>query len=146
MRFACVSACIMALAILSGCGQAPSSSKPASGSADTVTASGDALHLTEATYQTEIQEYAGVAMLDFWASWCGPCKLIAPAIEELATELKGTAKIAKIDVDQNPNLAKEFEISSIPCLVLMKNGKEIDRKVGAISKQEMKAWIEQASK
>jgi thioredoxin 1 len=145
MRLACISACIMALAILPGCGDAPSSSTTAGGSGENAK-SGAALHLTEASFKAEITDYSGVAMLDFWASWCGPCRVIAPAVEELATELKGTAKVAKIDVDQNTKLAKEFEIRSIPCLVLIKNGKEVDRKVGVISMQEMKAWIEQASK
>jgi thioredoxin 1 len=140
MRRSFAVASILSLALLiSGCGER---------SAPKVTTSpgSNAIHISEATFQTELANHTGLALVDFWASWCGPCRVIAPAIEELATELKPTVKVAKIDVDQNPNLAKDFEIRSIPCLVLMKNGKEIGRKVGVISKQEMKAWIEEALK
>jgi thioredoxin 1 len=106
---------------------------------------GNALHLSEAKFKSEIRGFKGVAMVDFWAEWCGPCKVLAPAVEELATELKPAVKIGKVDVDENMNLAKEFEISSIPCLILFKDGKEIARTVGAKPKADIKAWIERAA-
>lgn len=143
MRSFGIAAVASALFFMAGCGQSsPTAQAPAESGAH---GPGKALHLTEATFVPEIKKHKGVAMLDFWATWCGPCKVIAPAVEELAGEMAGKAKIAKVDVDQNPNLAKEFKIDSIPCLVLIKDGREIDRKIGVTSKADLKAWIENAA-
>jgi thioredoxin 1 len=125
--------------LITGCGKA-SAPKPITSPAS------NAIQLSEATFQTEIANQSGVALVDFWAPWCGPCKVIAPAIEELATELKPTVKVGKVDVDTNPNLANSFEISSIPCLILFKDGKEVDRKLGVLSKDDLKTWIDKAVK
>ena len=140
MRRCFAVAFILSLSLLiSGCGKA-SAPKPITSPAS------NAIQLSEATFQTEIANQSGVALVDFWAPWCGPCKVIAPAIEELATELKPTVKVGKVDVDTNPNLANSFEISSIPCLILFKDGKEVDRKLGVHSKADLKTWIDTAVK
>lgn len=81
-------------------------------------------------------------IVDFWATWCGPCKLIAPILGELSVELAGKVKFANVDVDKAEPLARKFNIDSIPCLILFKDGKEVDRKIGALKKDALKAWLE----
>ncbi|MBL9160406.1 MAG: thioredoxin [Verrucomicrobiales bacterium] len=79
----------------------------------------------------------GVVLVDFWAEWCGPCKLIAPTIEELAKDYQGKAVIAKVDVDENPDLARRFEIKAIPNLKILKDGKVVDEIVGFVPKADI---------
>jgi thioredoxin 1 len=86
----------------------------------------------------------GITLVDFWAPWCGPCRMIAPILDELAGELKDKAKIVKINVDENPMVAGQFGVMSIPTLLLFKNGKKVDQKVGGQAKPQLKAFIEQA--
>lgn len=86
------------------------------------------LHLTEEAFDKAIGQ--GVALVDFWATWCGPCKMLAPVIEELGEKYDGTATIAKVDVDAEPGLAGRYGVMSIPTVILFKDGVEIDRKVG----------------
>ena len=74
----------------------------------------------------------GVMLVDFWATWCGPCKMIAPVIEQLAQQYEGRVLVGKVDVDQEPELAQEFGVMSIPNVVILKNGEVVDRKVGAM--------------
>ncbi|MCX6140602.1 MAG: thioredoxin [Candidatus Kapabacteria bacterium] len=90
-------------------------------------------HLTDDSFTTEIN--AGkVVLVDFWAAWCGPCRAIAPIMDELAGEYDGRATIAKVDVDNNPRVAMEFGIRSIPALLIFKGGKVVDTIVGAVPK------------
>ncbi|RED84128.1 thioredoxin [Cohnella phaseoli] len=84
----------------------------------------------------------GVSLLDFWAPWCGPCKMQLPIVEELSEELKGTATIAKVNVDEQPELASQFGVMSIPTLILFKDGQPVDKLVGLQSKEALKAKIE----
>ncbi len=91
--------------------------------------------LTKANFEEQTSK--GVVLIDFWAEWCGPCKAIAPIIEELATEYDGKAVIAKVDVDSNPELSKKFEIRSIPNLKIMKDGEVVDEIVGLVPKAEI---------
>ncbi len=78
-------------------------------------------------------EEAPLAMVDFWASWCGPCKMLSPTVETIADQYEGKALVAKINVDEEPELARQFGIMSIPTVVFLKNGREFDRKVGLMS-------------
>lgn len=93
------------------------------------------LHLTDATFDTEVIKSDLPVLIDFWAAWCGPCKMIAPYIEELSNEYEGKAKIAKLDVDNNQNTAMNFGIRSIPTLLIFKGGNVVDTIVGAVPKQ-----------
>ena len=86
------------------------------------------IHLTEAAFDQAIAQ--GVTLVDFWADWCGPCKMLAPVINELGKQYEGKATIAKVDVDTEPALASRFCVMSIPTVIIFKDGEEIDRKVG----------------
>ena len=86
------------------------------------------LHLTEGAFDKAIAQ--GVALVDFWATWCGPCKMLAPTIEELGGKYEGKATVAKVDVDAEPGLAGRYGVMSIPTVILFKDGVEVDRKVG----------------
>ncbi len=93
--------------------------------------------LTEATFRTEVLSFAGVVLIDCWAPWCGPCHMVSPIVEQIASEYAGRIKVGKIDIDQNPTIASQFQIQSIPTLLIFKNGKLVDRLIGALPKNEI---------
>ena len=100
--------------------------------------------LTEKNFDAEVLQSAEPVLVDFWAPWCGPCRMIAPVVEELATENAGTLKVVKINIDESPNLAASYGVSSIPTLMIFKHGEVVDRFVGAQSKSRLQNAIEQA--
>lgn len=93
------------------------------------------------SFQSGVLEASEPVVVDFWAEWCGPCKMIAPALEEIATEMGGKVKIAKVNIDENPELAAQFGVRSIPTLMLFKDGQVADMKVGAAPKTALSSWI-----
>lgn len=101
-----------------------------------------AVVLTKDNFNQSIE--SGVSLVDFWAPWCGPCKMQLPIVEELATELEGKATIGKINVDDQPELAAQFGVMSIPTLILFKDGQPVDKMVGLQSKDALKAKIANA--
>jgi thioredoxin 1 len=100
--------------------------------------SGKVSHLTDATFDATVINSDKPAMVDFWATWCGPCKIIAPHVEALADEFAGKAVVAKLDVDSNRQSAIKFGIQSIPTLLFFKGGKVVDRVIGAVDKKVLK--------
>ena len=97
---------------------------------------------TDANFESEVLKFNGAVMVDFFASWCGPCKMMAPAIEKLATEYAGKVKIGKLNVDDNPNVSMKHEIQSIPTLVFFKNGQIVDKAVGFQSAEALKQKLD----
>ncbi|MEM3576940.1 MAG: thioredoxin [Candidatus Bathyarchaeia archaeon] len=98
-------------------------------------------HLTDSNFDSVISKNA-LALIDFWAPWCGPCRALAPTIDELCKEYAGKIFIGKLNVDENPQTAERFQVFSIPTLVLMKNGKEVDRIVGLVPKNRIEAILD----
>ena len=97
----------------------------------------DPLEITDANFDSEVVNSDKPVLLDFWAVWCGPCKMIAPIVKELANEYDGKVKIGKLDVDNNQQTAMKFGIRSIPTLLIFQNGKVVDQIVGAVPKQQI---------
>ena len=93
--------------------------------------------LTDANFQKEVLENSQPVLVDFWADWCGPCHMIAPAIEELATDFEGRAKVGKLDVDANGKIAAQYGIRSIPAILLFKDGRVVDQVLGVAPKSEL---------
>jgi len=97
--------------------------------------------LTDATFEQVVEKRKGVTLVDFWAEWCGPCKMIAPIVEQIAEENDGKLTVAKLDVDQNGETAMKFGVMSIPTLILFKDGQPVERLVGYRPKEQLMAKI-----
>ena len=97
--------------------------------------------VSDATFESEVLKATGPVVVDFWAEWCGPCRMIAPALEEIAGSLGEKVKIVKLNVDENPQTAAKYNIQSIPTLLIFKNGDMSSRQIGAAPKQKLEQWI-----
>ncbi|WP_226623942.1 thioredoxin [Alloyangia pacifica] len=100
--------------------------------------------VTDATFDEEVKNSDIPVVVDFWAEWCGPCKQIGPALEELAAEYEGKIKVAKVDVDQNPNTAAAMGVRGIPALFIFKDGQVISNRAGAAPKASLQSWINES--
>ena len=99
------------------------------------------INLTKETFKQQISEVDKPVIVDFWAPWCAPCRMMGPVIEQLATEYDGKAKVGKVNVDEETGLAQQFQVMSIPTIVLMKNGKVINQLIGVRSKAELESLL-----
>ncbi len=100
-----------------------------------------ALHLNDKNFETEVTKSNIPVLVDFWAEWCGPCKIIAPIIDQLAGELAGKMKVTKLNVDESADLAGQYNVMSIPTLLIFKNGQVVDQVVGVVPKDKLLAKI-----
>jgi thioredoxin 1 len=102
----------------------------------------DIIYVTDDTFETEVLNASDPVLVDYWAEWCGPCKMIAPILDEIANEYTGKIKIAKLNIDDNPQTPPKYGIRGIPTLMLFKNGNVEATKVGALSKSQLTAFID----
>ena len=99
--------------------------------------------VTDSSFETDVLGASTPVLVDFWAEWCGPCRMIGPILEELAAEMQGKVVIAKINLDENPMVPTKYGIRSIPTMILFKNGQPVATKVGALPKQALQAWLKE---
>jgi len=97
--------------------------------------------VTDASFHTDVLQAEGPVLVDFWAEWCGPCKAIGPALEEIGAEYAGKLTVAKVNIDDNPVTPNTYAVRGIPTLILFKNGKPVSTKVGAAPKSALKEWV-----
>ena len=102
------------------------------------------IHITDDTFEQEVLQSETPVLVDYWAEWCGPCKMIAPALDHIASEYAGRLKVAKLNIDENPATPPKYNVRGIPTLILFKNGQVAAMKVGALPKNKLQEWVEQA--
>jgi thioredoxin 1 len=100
------------------------------------------IKVSDASFQNDVLNAKGPVVVDFWAEWCGPCKMIAPALDELSTEMTGKVTIAKINIDENPHVPQKYGVRGIPTMMIFQGGQVAATKVGALPKSKIKEWIE----
>ncbi|GAC1656033.1 MAG: thioredoxin [Gemmatimonadaceae bacterium] len=103
----------------------------------------EAMAVTDATFDAEVVKHDGLTVVDFWATWCGPCRMVGPILDQLASEYSGKVKVTKLDVDSNGKTATQFNVRSIPTLLFFKNGKLVDQIVGALPKAQIESKFKQ---
>jgi thioredoxin 1 len=103
----------------------------------------NAYEVTDSDFETEIEKHEGLAVVDFWATWCGPCRMIAPFLDQLAVEYAGRAKVAKLDVDTNIRTPARLQVRSIPAILFFKDGKLVDQVIGAVPKAHLETKFKQ---
>ena len=101
------------------------------------------IHVTDGDFEQQVEKHDGLAVVDFWATWCGPCRMIAPVLDQLADEYEGKVKVTKLDVDSNIRTATRFNVRSIPTILFFKGGKLVDQVVGAVPKAALDAKFKQ---
>ena len=106
---------------------------------------GKTVTVTDGNFSAEIEGHSGLSLVDFWAAWCGPCRMVAPVVEQLAGEYEGQLKVGKLDVDANQQTAMRFNIRSIPSILFFKDGKHVDTVVGAVPKAFLERKIQELS-
>lgn len=100
--------------------------------------------VTDDSFEADVLKAGGPVLVDFWAEWCGPCKQIGPALEELATEMSGAVTIAKLNIDESPQTGSRYGVRGIPTMMLFKNGEVVSTKVGAMAKSRIQEWLTQS--